>query len=142
MVTSVPVLQQRHLRSIIFTGAAGLCTCTVFVMPVTFPASHCCWVCRNAVCAQSGVAVCAAKTLCKIFVTQRHCFGTATITIIFVSEAHLLCIYGCYTMVAYGYFVGVPTQVFYHVVWSAKRPFGLCYFLFIASAKQYKFLVL
>ena len=82
------------------------------------------------------------KALCKIFVTQRHRFDTATITIIFVSEAHLLCIYGCYTMVAYGYFVGVPTQVFYHVLRPAKGPFGLCYFLFIASAKQNKFMVL
>ena len=48
------------------------------------------------------------KALCKIFVAQRHCFGTATITIIFVSEAHLLCIYGWYAVVAYGYFIGVP----------------------------------
>ena len=82
------------------------------------------------------------KALCKIFVTQRHRFGTASITIIFVRKAHLLFISGRNAVVAYGYFVGVPAQVFYHVFWSAKRPFGLCYFLFIASAKQDKFLVL
>ena len=36
MVTSIPVLQQRHLQSIVFTGAAGLCTCTVFFKACNF----------------------------------------------------------------------------------------------------------
>ena len=56
------------------------------------------------------------KALRKIFVTQRHCFGTAPIMIIFVSEAHLLCIYGRNAVVAYGYFVGVPAQVFFRAL--------------------------
>ena len=47
------------------------------------------------------------KALRKIFIAQRHCFGTATILLIFISEAYLLCIYGCNAVVAYGYFVGV-----------------------------------
>ena len=48
------------------------------------------------------------KALRKIFIAQRHCFGTATILKIFISEADLLLIYSRNAVVAYGYCVGVP----------------------------------
>ena len=49
------------------------------------------------------------RALRKTFIMQRNCFGTAAITIIFIPEAHLLCIYGRNAVVAYGYFMGVPS---------------------------------
>ena len=110
MVTSIPVLQQRLLRSMVFSGAAGLCTCTFFCKACNFfplPTAA-----VYAVMTYAPKAVwqdVLHKTLRKIFVAQRHCFGTASITIIFIPEAHLLCIYGGNAVVAYGYFVGVPS---------------------------------
>ena len=79
MVTSVTVLQQRHLRSMVLNSAAGLCTCTVFCKVCYFPRFQ--LVLGMPYTHKALRQYVLHKTLCKIFVAQRHCFGTAQTTL-------------------------------------------------------------
>ena len=70
------------------------------------------------------------KSSDKFLVTQRHLLSKAFLSVIFVIEGYIFCIYISYSMIANRDFVRVSPQIFYHRFWASKRLFGKNYPIF------------
>lgn len=66
-----------------------------------------------------------AKPADKLYALQGHVFLYTSMFVVFVAKFYLPVVNALQAVVADGDFVRVTAQVFYHLLWSAKRPFGI-----------------
>src|ERR1035437_1221876 len=66
-----------------------------------------------------------AETPQKLSGLERHFFLHIAMAVIFPRKSNLSIINRFYPVIGNGYFVGVASQVFYHLFWPVKRLFGI-----------------